>query len=231
MTVFGGLVKQSLIDYPGRVAAVVFLSGCNLACPYCHNPDLAEGKQNPELDTDRVLAFLEQRRGFLDGVVISGGEPTLQAGLVDFCVRLVDLGHKIKLDTNGARPDVLSRLIREKLLDHVAMDIKTLPDRYDLLSRQPVRPEAILESISLIKTSGLNHEFRTTCLRPFVSEEIFTGIGRLVKGARHYVLQRFNPGTVLEPEFFDAQGRLCREADLVRFQSVLEPAVERCTIR
>lgn len=231
MTVFGGLVKQSLIDYPGRVAAVVFLSGCNLTCPYCHNPDLAGGKQDPELDTDRILPFLKKRRDFLDGVVISGGEPTLQDNLFEFCVRLADLGYPIKLDTNGTRPDVLSRLIREKLLDYVAMDIKTLPDRYGLLSRQPVAPESLLESIHLIKVSGLNYEFRTTCLRPFVSEEIFTGIGRLIEGARHYVLQRFRPGTVLDPKFFKKKDRLCHEADLTRFQSVLEPFVEQCTIR
>jgi pyruvate formate lyase activating enzyme len=115
--IIGGMLKQSLIDYPGRLSAVVFLSGCNMACPYCHNPDLATGSRVSRTGTAELLTFLKARTGFLDGVVLSGGEPTLQHGLADFCGQVHRLGYAIKLDTNGTRPGYLSRLISEKLID------------------------------------------------------------------------------------------------------------------
>jgi pyruvate formate lyase activating enzyme len=148
----GGYIKSSLIDFPGTISCVVFTQGCNFHCPYCHNPDLVpmnRGK-NELISSDSVFSFLERRKGLLDGVVVSGGEPTLQKGLVDFLRRVKAMGFRVKLDTNGSRPQVLRVLFAENLVDYVAMDIKTSPDRYapDLWDR--VSPEILKESISLI---------------------------------------------------------------------------------
>ena len=146
--VFGGLQKNSLIDYPGKVSCVLFLSGCNFDCPYCHNPDLAKDSSLCPvlLDEKAVFDFLQRRKGFLDGVVISGGEPTLQKDLLVLCKKIKELGYLIKLDTNGSRPQVIKRLIDEGLVDYIAMDIKTDPFHYSPLIAKsqipPAQPEA-----------------------------------------------------------------------------------------
>ena len=154
--IFGGIQKSSLIDFPGKVACVLFLSGCNFRCPYCHNPELVLGKPAavPSLEEDAVFAMLETRRGFLDGVVISGGEPTLDPGLPTLCKTIRGMGFSVKLDTNGSRPYVLSRLMEDGLIDYVAMDLKTVPDQYAPHFWKNGRPADILKSIQLILTAG-----------------------------------------------------------------------------
>jgi len=129
--VLGGIQKNSLIDYPGKISCVIFVAGCNFRCPYCHNPSLVEpheGTHKFEIEEEEVFSFLDSRRAFLEGVVVSGGEPTLQPDIVPFCDRIKQMGYPLKLDTNGSRPEVIEHLIRNDLVDDIAMDIKTLPN-------------------------------------------------------------------------------------------------------
>ncbi|MCP3953249.1 MAG: anaerobic ribonucleoside-triphosphate reductase activating protein [Desulfobacterales bacterium] len=230
---FGGIQKNSLIDYPGKVSCVLFLSGCNFACPYCHNPDLARGTPLPasRLRLETAYEFLEKRRGMLDGVVLSGGEPTLEHRLIEICTRIKAFDYSVKLDTNGSRPDILARLFDADCLDYVAMDIKTPPALYTpVISRREVASE-ITESIHLIMSSGVDYEFRTTCARPFAGPETLGDIARSIKGARKYVLQKFNPATVLEPGFFTGYQQQPDGPQLEQIRQKIAPLVEVCTIR
>ncbi len=198
----GGLHKSSMIDYPGAVSAVLFLSGCNFCCPYCHNPSLARGACEETLSEQDFLNFLKKRRGFLDAVVVSGGEPTLAEELPDLCRRIREMGFDVKLDTNGSRPQMLRRLLQDGLLNYVAMDLKTLPRRYDALCAETDIQVKVEESIALLRSSGIDHEFRTTCVRPFVDEETVTQMARFISGAQRYFLQRFSAaGESLDPDF------------------------------
>lgn len=232
--VLGGLQKNSLIDYPGKVACVLFLSGCNFDCPYCHNPELATGCADcPAFfkEKENLFDFLKQRRGFLDGVVISGGEPTLQKDLADLCAALKEMDYPVKIDTNGSRPAVLQSLIDQGLVDYIAMDIKTDPFRYAPLIGRDIDPRRILESIGIIRGSSLPHEFRTTCVRPLVDDHIIETIAMLIQGADLYALQQFQDVSVLHPEFF--LGGDCRftDEDLERFQRIAGRWVKRCIVR
>jgi pyruvate formate lyase activating enzyme len=159
----GGFQKFSLIDYPGRSAAVVFTQGCNFRCPYCHNPELVDPSMyGAPLDVESILGFLSRRRGLLDGVVVTGGEPTIQRDLVPFLSSIKGMGFDVKLDTNGARPDVVDEVIRRGVVDFIAMDVKAPLDHYERLSGVVVSRNAIRSSIALIQRSGIRHFFRTT---------------------------------------------------------------------
>lgn len=229
----GGIQKQSLIDYPGRMSCVLFLTGCNFHCPYCHNPELARGETGgrgvPNLD--QFLDFLYQRRGFLDGVVISGGEPTLQAGLVELCEYVRMLGYPLKLDTNGSRPGVLKHLIDRGLVDYIAMDIKTHPLLYRRHVGSDCDPAVLLESIRLIIDSGIDHEFRTTCVKPIVSPETIGDVVHLIKGADQYVLQQFRDTGVLNPGFFQGPSQLYSHAELDLLKAAAARHVACCLVR
>ncbi len=159
----GGLVKFTLIDFPGRPAAIVFTQGCNFRCRYCHNPELVY----PHLFTEPVAeeeiwSFLQRRQGTLEGVVVSGGEPTLHEDLPVFMARLKAMGYATKLDTNGARPAMLKELIDQKLVDFIAMDLKAPLGKYSVITGVETNPEILRQSMDLIRTSGLEYEFRTT---------------------------------------------------------------------
>jgi len=229
----GGLQKNSLIDFPGKVSSVIFCSGCNFDCPYCHNPDLVRGPSNcpNNLNTEMVYGFLDQRREFLDGVVISGGEPTLQPDLADLCRKIKDLGFPLKLDTNGSLPRVLQGLIEKGLVDYIAMDLKTDPVLYRSFIKPDCRPDAIVASVELIMESGIDYEFRTTCVKPIVTYRTVENILQLVQGARLYVLQRFRNSELLHPEFFrDGNCEYSNEA-LLNFKALAEHWVDKCLIR
>jgi pyruvate formate lyase activating enzyme len=195
-----GLVRTSLIDYPGEVAAVIFTHGCNLRCPFCHNPGLVSGPVPREfLDRDEVLAHLRKRRRVLGAAVITGGEPLLHpeiAGLVD---QIHSLGLKVKIDTNGCFPDALDGLP----VDYIAMDIKTAPGRYDLVLDRPElaaeTARAVQSSIRDVLASGIAHEFRTTAAPGLVTAADVAAIARLIRGCDRYVLQRFSPHETLDP--------------------------------
>ncbi|MCD4825854.1 MAG: anaerobic ribonucleoside-triphosphate reductase activating protein [Phycisphaerae bacterium] len=188
-----GLEKNSIVDYPGHMAAVLFTPGCNMDCYYCHNRHLlAPGEEDPTLDSGNVMNFLRQRVGFLDAVVISGGEPTLQKDLAAFIADVKDLGYAVKLDTNGTKPWVTRSLIEDGLVDFVAMDIKAPRSRYEEIVGRGVNLDAIEESIDLLMKDDIDYEFRTTFAPELQTSDILR-IARRIHGARQYVLQQFRP--------------------------------------
>ena len=187
-----GLQKMTLLDFPGRVACTVFLGGCDFRCPFCHNYQLADGSAQPTLDDGELLRFLAKRRGLLDGVAITGGEPCLHAELPGLLRRIRELGFAVKLDTNGAHPDRLAAILSEGLADYVAMDIKNSSAKYALtagLSALDLEP--IRRSVRLLMEGGVEYEFRTTVVDEFHAPEDFDAIGAWIAGARHYFLQAF----------------------------------------
>ena len=199
MFVIGGIQKTTLLDFPERVAAIVFTKGCNFRCGYCHNPELIEFSKESDYDTESFFEFLKTRLKKLDGVVITGGEPTLQSGLYDFVKRIKSMGFEVKLDTNGTNPQVLKKLISDNLLDYIAMDIKAPEGRgkYNEITQVSLPIESISESIKLIMDSGVDYEFRTTVVKSQLSVEDFDEIGKMIKGAKRYYLQKFIPSKCL----------------------------------
>jgi pyruvate formate lyase activating enzyme len=187
-----GFQGTSLLDFPGRIASLVFFGGCNLTCPFCHNPTLVhDPDQYPDYPVDELLAELESRATFIDGVVISGGEPTLDPDCIVLMREIKGLGLQIKLDTNGLRPDRLSAMLDENLLDYVAIDLKTSPSRYGEMHSGPVNPQTLIQSISLLMASGVDYEFRTTCVPGMVKSADIDAIGAAIRGAKLWVLQQF----------------------------------------
>jgi pyruvate formate lyase activating enzyme len=189
----GGLLKFSMIDFPGNISAIVFTQGCNLRCVYCHNPELIGpaplGEQVYE-EAD-ILDYLEKRRGCLDGVVITGGEPTMQADLPAFARKLKAMGYLVKLDTNGTNPVVLEELIRENLVDFIAMDIKAPFEKFEILCGVKPDTAAILRSIALIAHSGLKYEFRTTYDTTVLNDADIAAMRAMAPG--NYRVQECNP--------------------------------------
>lgn len=189
----GGLIKTTLIDFPGEVATVLFATGCNFNCPYCHNRPLIMPSAET-LTKGTVMAHLEKRAGLCDGVVISGGEPTLQPGLEAAVVEIRSLGYKVKLDTNGTRPEVLKRLLDRELLDYVAMDVKSSADRHERVTGGKAKDRAAVEqSMELLMGSAVAYEFRTTVVFPLHDYEELRRIGERVAGAGRWVLQAYKP--------------------------------------
>ncbi len=188
-----GLQKLSMVDYPGKIAATVFTGGCNLRCPFCHNALLVTRlSESPQLDTGEVLQFLQKRRGLLDGVVLSGGEPLIQNGVVEFLRAVRDMGFSIKLDTNGCYPDALADILDRHLADYVAMDIKNTPEKYPLTTGlQNFDMAPIQASLDILKAGSVDYEFRTTVVRELHSVADIVEIGRWLQGAPRYFLQNF----------------------------------------
>lgn len=189
----GGFLGLSLCDYPGRVAAVVFTQGCNFRCPFCHNHELlpAEHPGGREIAPETVLAKLARRRDRLDGVVITGGEPTLQPDLDAFIGEVRSLGLRVKLDTNGSHPGRLGGLLDRGRLDFVAMDLKAPWSRYSELAGAPVRVSDIRESLRKIAAAGVEHEFRTTCPPRWLQRKDLRAIRRAVPPGSPHRLQRY----------------------------------------
>ena len=196
-----GWVRTSLIDYPDHIATVLFTGGCNFRCPPCHNADLVlRPAEMPDLPLEEVWAFLSRRAGLVDGVVITGGEPTLQGGLIPFLRRVREHGLDVKLDTNGYRPDVLAALLDEGLVDYVAMDVKASLKKLSLLAgRMDLDVVRLERSIALLRDSGCSYEFRTTVVPGLLDEGDVEEIARWVAGAERYVLQQFRPLRTLDP--------------------------------
>ena len=187
-----GLQKMTLLDYPGHVACTVFLAGCDYRCPFCHNFELACGTAPAVMDSDELLAFLSKRTGLLDGVAITGGEPCLHRDLPDLLARIREMGFSTKLDTNGAHPALLSRILEEGLADYVAMDIKNSPEKWAAtagVAHADLSP--IRESISLIMSKAPDYEFRTTVVEQLHEESDFRAMGEMIRGAKAYFLQGF----------------------------------------
>lgn len=224
-----GFNKTTLLDFPGRIAATVFTGGCNFRCPFCHNGGLVLApEEQPEVPEDEVLAFLKKRKGILTGVCITGGEPTLRRDLPEFIVKVRELGLAVKLDTNGYCPQALEQLLSEGLLDYAAMDIKAGKDNYARVCGLPsVDFTSIEHSVSLIKNSGIAHEFRTTVVRELHCLRDFLQIGPLLQGACAYYLQSYTETEeVLEPGFHSYE----RE-ELLAFAEAVKPFVPNTQLR
>ena len=187
-----GLQKTTLLDFPGKVACTVFTAGCNFRCPFCHNASLVISPNTSEvLSEEEIFAFLKKRRGILDGVCITGGEPLLQRDIEEFIQKIRDLGLAVKLDTNGAYPERLKSIIDRALVDYVAMDIKNSKEKYALTAGADVDIEKISESVEILMSSDVDYEFRTTIVRELHSPDDIDAIGKWIRGAKKYFLQSF----------------------------------------
>jgi pyruvate formate lyase activating enzyme len=226
----GGLHKVSLIDYPGKISAIIFTQGCNFRCPYCHNPELVDPKLfEPPMPHEEIFGFLDRRRGKLDAVVVTGGEPTLQPNLIPFLRRVKEMGYLVKIDTNGALPEVLENLISHRIADYIAMDIKAPLEKYAQVTRTEVDTERIRRSIDLVMASGTPSEFRTTIVAPLVDREDIRKIGGLIRGARRFVLQKFVASKKLSEDFQKAS--TYPHSELEEFKKELESVIDEVVIR
>ena len=210
----GGFQKQSLIDYPGKICSIVFTIGCNFRCPFCHNSELVipeKIKQMAKIKEEEVLSYLKGKNKFIDAVEITGGEPTLQRDLIDFIKKLKSKGFLVKLDSNGTNPEIVKKLIDEKLIDYYAMDIKA-PLNFEAYNKVigGVLTEdmfnKIKETISIVMNSNIDYEFRTTAIKGLHTKEDILQICRDIKGAKRYVIQTYNPDNVLNPKAMEGSG-------------------------
>ncbi|MCK9266475.1 anaerobic ribonucleoside-triphosphate reductase activating protein [bacterium] len=226
----GDLQKTSLIEYPGKLSCIVFTQGCNFRCPFCHNPQLVlPEKFLPPMSEKDVLDFLNRRKSYLDAVVITGGEPCLQEGLPEFLKKAKEMGYFCKVDTNGTNPEMVSLLIKEKLVDYIAMDIKAPLTKYGLLTGVAVDTKNIEASVSILKDSTIDYEFKTTVLFPLLNYEDFEDIGRLIKDSPIHYLQRFVPNAVIDKKCLSYP--LLTEESFEKLKQIMLKYVKECYIR
>lgn len=216
--IIGGLQKTSLLDFPEKIAAIVFTVGCNFRCGYCHNPELING----EAKIEEVFEFLKTRQGKLDGVVITGGEPCLQKDLPEFIKQVKELGFAVKLDTNGSFPEMLEKVLPD--LDYVAMDIKAPLEKYSQIVNVDVDTSKSLKSIEILKNGGVDYEFRTTVVKSQLSFEDFEKIGQLIQGAPRYYLQKFVASKILDKSLENEKTYSTEEFE--RIIDILKPYVK-----
>jgi pyruvate formate lyase activating enzyme len=198
--IIGGLQKTTLIDYPGKVAAIIFTSGCNMKCHYCYNPEMRNF--SPKITEKDFFDFLDKRKEKLDAITITGGEPTAQADLCEFIKKIKDRGFLVKVDTNGTNPSVLKRLFDAKIADYVAMDIKAPLEKYREVANCFVNEAAIKDSIEIIISRAPDYEFRTTIVKGQLQMEDMENIGKLIKGAKRHYSQKFMPTENLNDRAF-----------------------------
>ena len=230
--IISGLMKTTLLDFPGRVACTVFTSGCNYRCPFCHNSDLLEFGTEAEYTEEQIFEFLKKRGATLEGVAITGGEPTLQKDLPDFIRRVKDMGLLVKLDTNGINPGMVRELISEGLPDYIAMDIKAAPENYGKVcgvSPADVHIENITRTKDLLLEGRVPYEFRTTVVGGLHSVEDFEKIGPFIEGAEKYFIQCYkDSGNILDKEagFYSPE-----KDDLILYRDMAAPFVKEVSIR
>ena len=204
-----GLQKLTLLDFPGKMACIIFTKGCDFRCPFCHNASLVVNSQSNDdrqldiqpITEEEIFSFLRKRSGILDGVVVTGGEPTLQKDLIPFIAKIKELGYKVKLDTNGNRPHVVEALLEQGLVDYIAMDIKNCKEKYArTIGVNKFDISNIIRSVEIIKNSGIDYEFRTTVVDNFHNEDDFVSIGKWLSGAKAYYIQNFvDSGDLIAP--------------------------------
>ena len=225
-----GLQKTSLIDYPGKICSVVFVANCNFRCPYCQNPDLIlNHKKIPNIPEKKVFEHLKNRRKWIDGVCITGGEPCIHESLIGFIEKIKSMGFLVKLDTNGSSPEMLEHLIRNRLLDYIAMDIKAPLKKYSSSAGVRVNVLNIRRSVSLILKSEIDYEFRTTVVPRLFKEEDLISIGKWLKGAKRYCLQQFRPLSTLDKAYQKEEAY--PEEKLRGFAEVAKPYFDRVEVR
>ncbi|MES2215757.1 MAG: anaerobic ribonucleoside-triphosphate reductase activating protein [Patescibacteria group bacterium] len=227
--IFGGIEKCTLIDYPGKVACMVYTIGCNFRCPYCHNPELVDETVETHISEKDVLAFLSKRKGMLQGLVITGGEPTMHDDLLGFMKKVKSLGYLVKLDSNGTRPEMIEKAIQQGLVNYIAMDIKSPMSKYSQTVARPVDVAAIRKSIAILKTSGVEYEFRTTVIKGLIEPDDFREIGEEIRGAQRYFLQKFIPTKILNPQF--KRKVTYGDEEFASFQEIMNTYVTFCGIR
>ncbi|MBR5869040.1 MAG: anaerobic ribonucleoside-triphosphate reductase activating protein [Clostridia bacterium] len=223
-----GMQKLTLLDFPGKTACTLFTPGCNLRCPFCHNASLVTHIDPASiLSPDEVLSFLKKRQGLLEGVCITGGEPLLQSDILPFMKDIKALGYAIKLDTNGTNPHLLRTVLEAGVVDYVAMDIKSSPERYSLVSGMPVDMEAIRSSVALLIGGTTPYEFRTTVVKGLHLVDDFPSIGELIRGAGHYYIQNFvDSGDLIQPGF-----TAFSKEELEEFMKIVAPFVQKVALR
>jgi len=227
----GGYQKLTLIDYPGKIAATVFTVGCSFRCPFCHNPELVLSAQFPAPNNmeEEFFDFLENRKGKLEGVCITGGEPTIQPDIVDFIKKIKKMGFLVKLDSNGTRPDVLMQVIKEKLVDFISMDIKNSPGEYSKTVGTKADMEKIRLSVEMIMNSGIDYEFRTTVVPGIHTEKNFDEIAEWIKGAKAYYLQEFRSIKIIDPTLKNKKN--AKSIDLEKIKDKIEKNFEFMGVR
>lgn len=223
-----GLQKMTLLDYPGHVACTVFLGGCDFLCPFCHNYGLADGSEKPVMEDGELLDFLKKRTSLLDGVALTGGEPLLNPKTPELLKNIRELGYKIKLDTNGYHPEALERVIREGLIDYIAMDIKNSPEKYPVTCGvSGIDMERIKKSISLLINSAPDYEFRTTVVSELHNACDFERIGEQISGAKKYFIQSFTDRDSVHFSNLHAPDK----KELENYRKIMEKYVENAYIR
>ncbi|TCT11662.1 pyruvate formate lyase activating enzyme [Natranaerovirga pectinivora] len=224
-----GLIKTTLLDYPGHVSATVFLGGCNFLCPFCHNKSLVIPSEGEEvLHKEDVLDFLQKRVGILEGVCITGGEPTLNNELIDFIRTIKKMGYKIKLDTNGTNPQMINSLYQEDLLDYIAMDIKNSPTNYlKTVGLTHFNFDHICQSVAWLKNNYIPYEFRTTIVKELHTHDDIKEIGKWLDGCTNYYLQNFKPS---ENQIVPGYSSHSKEI-LEEFMKILKPFINNIKIR
>ncbi len=230
----GGIQKLSLVDYPGKTSAAIFTIGCNMRCGYCHNPELVLPERYADsIPEDDILEFLKRRVGKLEGVVVSGGEPTMHEDLPDFFAKLKKLGFYTKLDSNGTHPQMIKELINRQLIDYIAMDVKGPLEKYQAIVAYPVDTDAVKASIQLIMDSDIDCEFRTTVVKSQLifdknKKDDFDAIGQLVRGAPRFALQKFRTGRTLNPRF--ERETTYSDEDFQLIKNKMEQYVDKCVV-
>lgn len=227
----GGLQKTTLIDYPGKVAATVFTAGCNFFCAFCHNPSLVLVQKTPDfpfLSEEQFFWWLEKKIGLLEGICITGGEPTIHEDLPRFIENIKDLGFLVKLDTNGSNPKMLEELINNQLVDYIAIDVKVPLKRYPEVYPEMVDTDSIKRSVHLVQQVP-EYEFRTTVVPYLLKEKDLLEIARWLNGSKKYVLQQFRPQNTLNPEVSKLEPY--SEKELRRFCELLKDYFEKCEVR
>lgn len=223
-----GLQKMTLLDWPGKVACTVFLSGCDFRCPFCHNADLVLGGAEDYMSEDELLEFLSKRKNLLDGVCITGGEPLLREDLQELLQKIKALGFPVKLDTNGSHPEKLAAICRQGLVDYVAMDIKNSPARYaETCGADKMDLASVKESAMFLLHGNVDYEFRTTVVKELHDESSFKDIAEWIKGARRYFLQCFTDRESVIQTGFSSPS----EQDMHNFADIVRPFVQEVSLR
>lgn len=228
--IISGIQKTSLIDYPRKICTILFSRGCNFSCGFCHNPELVDPKKfRSKIPVYKIFEHLKKRKGKIDAVTITGGEPTIYPDLPKFIAKIKKLDYAIKLDTNGTNPKLLQKLIDNNLLDYIAMDIKNSPEKYAKTTNRKISVNKIKQSVEIIKNSNIQYEFRTTVVPTLHKKSDFIKIAHWLSGTEKYYLQKFRPNLTLEPSFQNIKPYTKKE--FLKFKQILQRKIKKVIIR